>query len=632
MSEIAVTLALLYLALPVAVFLLFWFRLPFAVLSAAALGYAMFKCGAFRLWRLQAPSPFSRYTFIVVFCVVVACGWALLSVPSSQSIPFADLAKHEAILHDLSTYSWPVTFFGESSGSTLLRYSFAYYLVPAGLAQVFGVALGHVFIYVWTALGVFLFLLYAASIARSYTFAYVAVLIVALFSGLNVIYWLYQGISLASFASGVLDAWSRQFGCGWLIGSNAFSLRWSPQHTVAAFLASAMLRHYWNRPQFVPRATLVFALLILWSPFVAVSFGALAAVNVARCSAVFNRNEIFAQSTILTVIVALMLLTFVLADPQGIPSGLCVGKESLETLALEYLAFVVVEFGIFAVLAILCKREISRLQVASIVLLSVLPFFQIGAANDLQMRGSEVPMCILAFFVVEALQVSGRIVSRAALTAAVAVGAACGGQELLRAATTSIPPTTWTKPIFDVDWDGPRPGINFRVITQYIAQVPASSVLAELLRNRQPSFSLGPTFDIVDSAHWNAFGTATFNTATRTVSSPLLVDAALYSQEVTLMPGLYRVQAVMDWDARGETIDGLEEAAHLSFFGQRKLVNIRNSVALNQRMTIFAITDGGPTKFTFGLGGWSHGSGYVRLKSLQVNRVSLCTDKACEKQ
>ncbi|MDP9154908.1 MAG: hypothetical protein M3O74_11745 [Pseudomonadota bacterium] len=632
MEDIIVTVALLYLALPVAVFLVFWFRLPLAALSAAALGYALFKCGALRFRQLSLPQSSSRRVCIVVFCAVVACAWTLLSVPSSQSIPYADLAKHEAILHDLSTYAWPVTFFREISGPTLLRYSFAYYLIPAGLSHIFGVVNGHIFLYIWTALGVFIFLIYAASIARNYVFAYVTVLIVVLFSGLNIIYWVFQGVSFAAFSSNVLDAWSREFGCGWLIGSNAFSLRWSPQHTVAAFLASIMLRHYWNRPQFISRATLGFAVLILWSPFVALSFCVLAAANVLRRSVILNKDEIFARSTIFAAVVALFLLLFVLADPQGIPSGLCVGKEPFGTLVLEYLAFTVIEFGIFAVLAILCRREITWLQLASLALLSVLPFFQIGAANDFQMRGSEVPMCILTFFVVEALQVRGRNVSRVALSVAVGAGAVCGGQELLRGATTLIPPTSWNKPIFDVDWDGSRPGMSYRVITQYIAHIRAGSLLANLLRDRQASFGFGPTFDIANNTYWNTFGTANFNKKTRAVSSSSLVDAALYGRDMLLKPGLYRVEAVMDWDAHGDTIDGLEEAAHLSIFSRRKLVNIRNSAAINQKVTIFTNISEGPTRFSFGLGGWSHGTGYVRLRSLQVTHVFLCTEQPCREQ
>ena len=619
-GTLASSLSIVYICLPIYIFLFYWTTLLVAVPGTIALTYSLFKCYQLNRCMMRPKLDFQSVA-IVVFCATVASAWCLTNSLTPTSIPFIDYAKHEAILHDLITLPWPAAYFKEDSNDTILRYSFAYYLIPAGFAKVIGIQFASVILYVWNLAGVFLFLAYVASLSKTKSFAYIAIVIAALFSGLDALVVIYKGISLAEFRASIVDAWPRSYGCGWLIGSNSFSLRWSPQHTIAAFLSSVIIHKSWNSERFFQRTAITFAALVLWSPFVAISFSAIVAAKVFNRFADFKnyiRTTHFAIASLLTAITSY----FILSDPQGVPSGLCFGAESTSLLLLEYALFVTLEFGIYVALIWLCKKHLPYLAAISIVLLCILPFIMVGAANDLHMRGSQIPMCIIGFYVIDSLQVPQRYFFRAAMYVMVIIGAGTGLQESLRSPSFSINEFSWSKPIISVDWDGTTPGSNYQVISQYVAKTPNKALASILLRHPSRATELGAPIQISTISSWSEFGNAEFITPKNKISSESATDAALYSEPVHLSKGLYRIEALMSWDTTGE-IKGYGNAAHLSILGLKKLVNIQNSTGNNRKITIFTTFSGEPSRIAFGLGGWAKGKGFVQLHSIQITRVPM---------
>jgi hypothetical protein len=572
--------------------------------------------------RLHLSKPSKHCVAIITFCTLAAALLCLACSLTPDSIPLEDYAKHEAILHDLIMYPWPTTYFSEETGPTILRYSFAYYLVPASLSKIFGASYAHFFLYAWNTIGIAIFFMYAASLAKTHTFAYIAVPIIALFSGLDVLYFAYSGYSIEAFSGTIVDAWSRSYSCGWLIGSNSFSLRWSPQHTVAAFLSSCIIHHYWSKPKLFHICALTASILILWSPFIAVSFGALLLVKFVNDRSEVKK-ELFSFSTATVFLVAALCATFILADPQGVPAGLCSGREGVASVMPEYALFILMEFGIILILAIGCKLKAPSIVLASVVLMCILPFIQVGAANDLQMRGSEIPMCIVGFFVLQALQARRSLIATTALTIAVIIGMISGAQEILRSVNTRINDFTWTTPIYAVNWDKKIPGVNYQVTSQYMAKIQNKSSADFILKRQPHAAELGDAIQISNASNWSKFGKAEFAAQEKKITSESATDAALFSEPVDIPKGIYRIEALMSWNATGEVINGYENAAHLSILGLRKLVSIQNSKAENRRITIYTTFSGEPSRIAFGLGGWAKGAGFVQLNSIKITRVGM---------
>jgi hypothetical protein len=163
---------------------------------------------------------------------VAAVVWSGTS-PLVESIPFLDIARHCWIYGDLVRRPWPVVFDGE-----ILRYSFAFYVVPAALARLIGAG-AQLLLLAWLSVGTALFFCFAARQARTLTGTLIFPAVALLFSGLDTIgLLLSQRHDLTWF--GFQENWSYD-AYGSLIGSNVFGLSWTPQHTIPTWLAGALL-------------------------------------------------------------------------------------------------------------------------------------------------------------------------------------------------------------------------------------------------------------------------------------------------------------------------------------------------------------------------------------------------------
>jgi hypothetical protein len=319
--------------------------------------------------------------------------------------------------------------------------------------------------------------------------------------------------------------------------------------------------------------------------------------------------------------VAGLCAAFVLADPHGIPAGLCSGRESFISTIPQYLTFVMLEFGVFAALAWACKSTIPSIVLSSIVLMCILPFIQLGAANDLQMRGSEIPMCIVGFFVIQALQSRRSIIALSALTVSVILGVISGSQEALKSVKDRIGEFTWSTPTYAVNWDGN--GANYTVVPQYVAEIKNNSLFGRMLKQLPNTMVISPPIQITDISNWSEYGNAEFTPSQNKITSKHPTDAGFYSELIDIPKGIYKIEAWMDWDATTEFANGLGNNVHLSILGERKLINIQNSEGKNRKISFYSTFTGEPLRIAFGLGGWAKGEGFVQLKSMKIVKISM---------
>jgi hypothetical protein len=132
----------------------------------------------------------------------------------------------------------------------------------------------------------------------------------------------------------------------------------------------------------------------------------------------------------------------------------------------------------------------------------------------------------------------------------------------------------------------------------------------------------GPAITL-EAMKWDKWGVSTNgsedNPVTRTVSSPTEADFGLISP-VHLLPGVYRIKANIAGSITGPS----EGAAHISLHGKEKLINIQpGNYEKGKDFTGYSSLTGGFQGYiSFGLGGWSHGAGWIRLNALTIERIS----------
>jgi hypothetical protein len=257
------TLSIAYLCAPVVLFFLGFYRFEFGLPLAILLLVALAATSASTDWsRTRASLP------TVAVLLPVTLLWFAPSGVLAPTIRFpSDWDKHYALLHILSDQPWPVTFEGWH-----LRYSLAWYLVPAVIAKFLGPSVLAWCVALWTALGLSLGLGLVCERYRSGYPQWIAVAVVIAAGGLDAI-----GTAITGYARGPalhLEWWAE---FGQIPGVTA-SVLWAPQHAIPALIVAALLAARDLRP-LVPVLGLPLAAAALWSPFAVIGVAPLALVS-----------------------------------------------------------------------------------------------------------------------------------------------------------------------------------------------------------------------------------------------------------------------------------------------------------------------------------------------------------------
>lgn len=203
-------LAIIYLMLPVAIWLVGWHHWWFGVPAAALL--------AFALWRSIGPirfefggKAFSRTCRkalrpTTLFLLFAAFAWVIATAAGGVfDLQNGDWVKHRAVFLDLTRGSWPVSypfwlsdlaaFFpsGEDPEPFYLRYYLGYYIVPGLLGNWFGEAALNWAVPLYTWMGVALMLHMFARGFRGYRVV-AATTIFVFFGGMDIaMHLLFEG-------------------------------------------------------------------------------------------------------------------------------------------------------------------------------------------------------------------------------------------------------------------------------------------------------------------------------------------------------------------------------------------------------------------------------------------------------
>ena len=422
-------LSIIYLVLPLAIWLLgwfeWWFSLPVVTVLVAALWPFLANIGrseiaALREWmerrrtrpvqhtesrrqrrrRLREGRPdlansatgFNPALITIPVILVLAAIWVMLSGAGGWAdVTNADWNKHREVFSAVGTLSWPVHLpTRDELPDPILRYYLGYYMVPGLLAKVFGEQALTWAVGLWTWAGASLaLLLFTRHFTRWAVLAAAAIFI--LFSGMDALRWVFHaGLELFAYStlewnSGNIDMQYTSFTTG---------MFWVPQHLIPAVIATMLFIQLWRNPGFLATSGVVVVVTAFWSPFVALGlmpFVALAALHQGA------RPFLSWQNLACALPLAALLATYLLSGYGEIERGWLWQRHEWRALASFVPHFLLAEFLILAALLLLLSPSLRRngLFIVSIAVLLVLPLYTFGIFNDLLMRTSLPALVII---------------------------------------------------------------------------------------------------------------------------------------------------------------------------------------------------------------------------------------------
>jgi hypothetical protein len=366
--------------------------------AAAGLGFAL--CIAVPAFKLNT-SPTKSFTAprLARAVACLACALALTTLGGEGRLLPAthDWLIRDAVLHDVTAQPWPFAYqiLGQNF---VLRAPLGMFLVPALIGKLFGVYASFLALWWQNALGLFLVLWVFTENQR--LLRGLAVLIVfCVFSGWDVPGALVTSSLKAAFNHGAM---SLPPDVGWWAGFFQYSstitlVYWVPNHALAGWFVVVLLL-LWERGKVDISALLIGAgLSFVWSPFALV--GTLPFLAKAVLEA-FRKDLIGLRPLGLVVLCGLALLplyVYLTSDTASLPHGFQPWSVSFWFL---YALFICAEIVPFALLNLRFGRTgegFSRsTYMLALVLLVMLPFYRMGAGNDLVMRASIPALAVLA--------------------------------------------------------------------------------------------------------------------------------------------------------------------------------------------------------------------------------------------
>ncbi len=282
--------AIVYLAAPLAVWLLGWFR-PWVGLPAVAILAAGLWRALSGRWRIRASS---RAVVAALFAAVVL---TMLTEAGGVLRYSEDWRTYRAVFLDLAWGEWPTWLTNYLGAPELLRYYLGYFMMPSLAARLFGAGALDWAVPLWTWCGTALALSLWTRGLGSLRAAALAVAALFLFGGMDVLdHWLAQGLAaVADTPAGLQIAYRSPW---WFF-------RVAPQHFLASVLAVTLLLQLKDNPRFLAAGGIVLAACFFWSALSATGLVPLAV------AAVVGRKRLLAALSWQNLCVALPLAALV---------------------------------------------------------------------------------------------------------------------------------------------------------------------------------------------------------------------------------------------------------------------------------------------------------------------------------
>ena len=403
----------LFLTIPLFMFFLGYLRLtvgiPLTLIFGGIVLYAVSDClndpNGVKLSRqdtdLEVP-----VSYIIGFAIT-ALAISFLSGVGEYIITIQDHPYRRAILRDLIDYDWPVIYnystqtnpevreiFGIASGERAFSYYFIYWMPAALIGKVFGFEAGNFAIFLWNSIGIFLSLLATSAVIKRFSrwvpFFYV------FFAGLDI-------IPDAAYIMTQYEGWY------WVEGwvpvmtyiSNFRELCSVFNQMVPCFMIVALLLMSFNTRSMGLTAGILFC----YSPWAV--FGILPVVGAILFSKKHRTEKTSAKvmNILSPVNIASAILLLAIFGSYYMSNA---GATSYRGFAWEffvykymffpaYLLFISMEVLPFFIILYKDKKK-DPVFWASIIILLIIPIYQVTGMNDLCMRGSMPALFVLCIY------------------------------------------------------------------------------------------------------------------------------------------------------------------------------------------------------------------------------------------
>jgi hypothetical protein len=387
-------LSMFYLGMPLAFFFGGWLKISVGIVLLFAL-----MLGFILLWRICriGTVPF-RFEWIHLVFLGVAIVW--VSFGGAGHFLYAnrfDWSLRDAVLRDLTVAIWPP---GYDVGGTvlwILRCPVGYFLPAAVAGKIFGLSCADTFLWIWTLLGIWIFLSLLPINTRHLGRISLAILIVVLFSGMDILgWWILYKTNPPIYKH--IEWWADLF----QYSSNTTLLFWTPNHALPGWIAAALFWRHWKTDGFISIAPLLLALLPLWSPFPIIGMLPFCLLLLVRLIRENKWRTIHWPLLGISVLLVAVVGAFLSNDIGNIPGGSALNQIALSDFFVRYALFALLEFAILSGLIWIFIR--SQFLLSAVAVLLLLPFIQFGPSNDLAMRAS-IPalmfICISTIVVVQ---------------------------------------------------------------------------------------------------------------------------------------------------------------------------------------------------------------------------------------
>lgn len=412
----------LFLGLPYLVFFWGWLRQPYSTIFVLILLVGILAGIRTSFGRMQeSPDMKSRLSMRTIALILLTVSpVALIAGAGGWGFQDTDWLKHNAILRDLITASWPVIY--EVDGHrVMLTYYTAYQLPAAAAGKVLGWQAANHLLFAYTAIGFFLSALWVWVLTGAGRW-WVTVIFLA-FSGLDVVGQIIAAVvreaSLAAAASWLAEHFGSlkhvEWWSGWgfaQFSSMASLMVWVPNQGISGWLLTSLILFDGKLDCLRKTGLLYLGLSTLWSPFV--SIGLLPFVITIAVYRWRERRDVgpFLREPVSLpnfagIALALLVAIYLAGRFQDYELPMETGDVYQEGITLtflripelflaRYLCFILLEFALLHGLLYwyMSNRHgppfdaLRRLLIVSSVVLVALPILNWGWNNEPAMRSS----------------------------------------------------------------------------------------------------------------------------------------------------------------------------------------------------------------------------------------------------
>lgn len=422
-------LSILYLTLPFILFLFGWVRLTIAIPLSVIILFALYKLLFPNLPIPQSPNsqfPISQST---IYWLLLTTLWLFLSGIGGYAFQNWDHNWRNVVLRDLMNFDWPVYYAQPESGPVkMLVYYVGFWLPSALIAKVTNWQVANFTLFIWSLIGLLLVTHHLGNFFKTSNLK--ATLLLILFSGLDILGTLFFPQEYPTIFPPIthLETWAGNL----QYSSFTTQLFWVFNQAIPAWLCTMLIVTLSEAKGLYPVApeTLRFPqsdtrseLILLWSlcfffaPLASVGLLPYILIELVKQTDFKSPFKHLNPAIILPSIIIFLLSSFFFT------ANTAAQQRGFQSLPLtDFLAFFLLEGGILWLVLAPSKYKDPRWIVTGI-LLSLIPFIQLGSDRDFVMRASIAPLFYLMLLTGETIfNKSSSLITCYALLALLALG------------------------------------------------------------------------------------------------------------------------------------------------------------------------------------------------------------------